>query len=189
MTSSWLLYNLSKSCSLLVHDLITTCSWLFHDLFISWSQLVNKFFMTCSWFDLVLFMTCSQFDLYLFMSSSLLFFSFHGLPLIHSWLIHNFLGLVHELSVTCSWLITCSWLVLYLSMTFLWLVHELFIIFHDSSMACSQLVLKFQHNLLFCLTLSASFFVTNGYHDMRGTSCHMQDTSPSLPWCLGWCHG
>ena len=36
------------------------------------------------------------------------------------------------------------------------------------------LVHKFQHNLLLCLTLSASFDIRNGYLDMRmrGTSCH-----------------
>ena len=193
MTSSWLLFNLSKSCLLLVHELITTCSWLFHDLFttcshldhnllMSSSWLVHDLIMTCSWLVLDLFMTCSQFDLHLFMSSSLLFFL---LP----WF-------VHYSFITCSQLFrTCSWIVYKFVSDCLWLVHDLllaldlFIIFHDSSMACSQLVLKFQHNLLLCLTLSASFDVRNGYLDIRGTFCHLQDTSPSLPWCLGWCHG
>ena len=182
-----------KSCSLLVHDLITVSSWLVHNLLTSWSQLVNKFFMTCSWLALDLSMTCSQFDLYLFMTSSMLF-------VLLPWFVHySFMTclqlfrtssrIVVKIVSDCLWLVHDLLLALDLFSTCSWHIYELFIIFHDSSMACSQLVLKFQHNLLLCLTLSASFDVRNGYLYMKDTSCHLQDTSPSLPWCLGWCHG
>ena len=51
------------------------------------------------------------------------------------------------------------------------------------------LVHKFQHNLLLCLTLSCKLWYKKWISWHKGHFLSLQDTSPSLPWCLGSCHG
>ena len=175
MTWSRFLHDLFTTCSHLDHNLLTSSSWLVHDLLLTCPWLVHNLIFICLWL-----VQC-------------FLFSFHDSSIIHLWLVYNYLGLLHELwskllVIVCDLFMTFL-LALDLFSTCSWHIYELFIIFHDSSMACSQLVLKFQHNFLLYLPLSASIDVGNGCLDMRGTSCNLQDTSPSLSWSFGWCHG